>query len=105
MTAGTYRVLPATDEIRLEHAGRDSRIFTATLGQGAAQGDLRSDSGTVVIESAGAAVTGTVDAVLRSRNNLRETVVRARFHATPDQFLDALLEHQAAIREKLRKRR
>ena len=29
---GEYRVLPATDETRAEHAGQDSKVFIVTVG-------------------------------------------------------------------------
>jgi hypothetical protein len=101
---GSYRVLPATDETRAEHSGHDARIFIATMGQGTT-GDLRSESGTVVVEaSSDDVLTGTFDLTLRSRNNLRETVARARFHATRDRWLDALLDHQSEISDQMRHR-
>jgi hypothetical protein len=109
LAPGTYRVLPGTDEVRTEHAGKDSDVFVGTLGQGSL-GQLRSESGSVVVEAVERAegritsLTGTLDILLRSQSNLRETTVRARFQARPDQWLQAELEHQEAIREQLRRR-
>jgi len=100
---GEGRTLPATDETRSQHAGRDSNVFTLTVGQQA--GALRSESGAVTIEEADEShVAGTFDVSLRSRNMLRETRVRGRFHATPSERLLAELEHQQAIRDQLRNR-
>jgi hypothetical protein len=103
LDSGDYRVLAATDETRAEHAGRDSRVFTLTVGED--QGALRSMAGAVTIEAAtDDRITGTLDVRVQSRNMMRETEVRARFHAVPDALLTAELEHQAAIREQMRNR-
>ena len=99
---GSYAVLAADDETRAEHAGKDSDVCTVTVGMGPS-GDMRSAEGLVTIESAdGGSVTGRFEATVRSRNNLRETEVRARFHALPEQWLNAQLEHQESIRDQLR---
>ncbi len=99
---GSYPVLSADDETRAQHAGRDSDVCTVTVGMGPS-GDLRSAEGLVTIEAADeGSVSGSFEATVRSRNNLRETVVRGRFIALPEQWLNAQLEHQESIREQLR---
>ncbi|MEM9193276.1 MAG: hypothetical protein AAGF12_29140 [Myxococcota bacterium] len=104
MRRGEHRVLPATDETRAEHANKDSQVFLLTVGQ-RGEGDLRSHEGTVNITQVGEdGVAGTFDVTVRSRNMLRETVVRGRFFATPGRYLEAELEHQRDIREQLRNR-
>jgi hypothetical protein len=99
---GSYPVLSADDETRAEHAGKDSDVCTVTVGMGPS-GDLRSAEGLVTIEAADeGSVTGRFEATVRSRNNLRETEVRGRFIALPEQWLNAQLEHQESIRDQLR---
>ncbi len=99
---GSYPILSADDETRAEHAGQDSDVCTVTVGMGPS-GDLRSSEGLVTIEAADeGSVTGRFEATVRSRNNLRETVVRGRFIALPEQWLNAQLEHQESIRDQLR---
>jgi hypothetical protein len=102
LVPGSYPILSADDETRAEHAGRDSDVSTVTVGMGT-QGNLRSAEGLLTIESADdGSVTGRFEATVRSRNNLRETEVRARFHAIPEQWIEAQLEHQESIRDQLR---
>lgn len=101
---GEHRVLPATDETRAEHAGKDSGVFIVTVGK-PGEGDLRSESGTVTIERAdGDAVVGTFDVQADARLRRTSTVVRGRFFARQDPYMDALLSHEAAIRAQLERR-
>lgn len=100
---GQYDVLPATDETRAEHAGKDSGVFIVAVGK-AGEDDMRSESGTVTIERADDdTVVGSFDIVARARIRRTSAAVRARFSAGHDDFMDALLEHEAAIREQLRR--
>lgn len=103
LAAGSYDVKPATDETRAQHAGRDDDVFVVTVGT--TGGDLRSESGTVAITHATRErVAGSLDVSLRSRTSPEPTLVRAKFDAAPDPWLQAELEHQAAIRDQLRER-
>lgn len=102
---GEHEVLPATDETRNEHAGRDSDVFIATVPK-PDENALQSESGTVTIERADQdVVVGSFDIVGRSRIRRATAAVRGRFHARRDDYMDALLRHEAAIREQLKRRR
>lgn len=101
---GDYRVLPATDETRRDHAGRDSDVFTVVLTR-PGEDDMRSESGTVRVESVDDALVGTLDVIARSRVRQITSPLRARFHALPDARMDFALEQEAQIRDQLRRRR
>lgn len=99
---GSYPVLPATDETRAAHAGHDSKVTTVVQGVGGSR-YLHSKAGMLTIEAADdGSITGRLEATVESQANLRETTIRARFVATPEQWLNAQLEHQEAIRDQLR---
>jgi len=100
----SYDVLPATDETRSEHVGRDSGVWTAVVGHEEG-GDLRSVSGSVTIASVGEEhIAGTLEAPVQNRMLVVETPVRARFRAAPDDFMNAQLSHEQAVRHQLKHR-
>jgi hypothetical protein len=102
---GTFPIRAATDESVTSVRGEDARVFLLAMKHHGHE--LRSIDGTVRIEQVSdTAIVGSWDArVVRLRLNPTETVSRGRFHATPDGFLDALIEHQAGVEERLRERR
>jgi len=101
---GEYEVLPATDDTRAEHAGQDSGVFIVTVGK-PGENDMRSLSGTVTIERADQdVIVGSLEIEAKALVRRSAAAVRGRFHARHDSYMDALLSHEAAIREQLKRR-
>ncbi len=103
LSHGQHPVAPATDASRATLAGGAGPAFIVTVGQ--AGGALRSTAGTITLDRVDDAhLVGSADVELRSRNMLRTTTFRARFHTSHGDYLRAQLEHQRAISEQLRRR-
>lgn len=93
LAAQGYRVLPI--------AAGEPEVFTVALGRT----NLRPAAGELHVESVSDdAIVATLDLEVRHPMMPTPTQLRARINAVHDTYYDAAIQHQAAIREQLKRR-